>query len=103
VTRKEFGGTFGTSIVSITLVPWGGLRLSPFATVRIVWDIAPAPDDDEFGAMGGIIGRETELLAPNSTLSTTNPTCPDPGSNPGQQATNRLSYDTASVVSDLRI
>jgi hypothetical protein len=46
---------------------------------------------------------ETEVLGenlpPSAILSTTNPTCPDPGSNPVRRCvkpvTNRLSYGTA--------
>jgi hypothetical protein len=45
---------------------------------------------------------ETEVLRenlPSVTLYTTNPTCPDVGSNPsrrgGKPATNRLNYGTA--------
>jgi hypothetical protein len=40
-----------------------------------------------------------EKTRPNATLSTTNPTCPEPGSKPGRRggkpATNRLTYVTA--------
>jgi hypothetical protein len=50
------------------------------------------------------LAGETEVLGenlPQSTLSTTNPTWPDLGSNPGRRggkpATNRLSYGTAIV------
>jgi hypothetical protein len=49
------------------------------------------------------LAGETEVLGerscPSATLSTTNPTWPDPGSNPGRRggkpATNRLSYGVA--------
>jgi hypothetical protein len=45
------------------------------------------------------LAGETEVLNPSATLSTTNPTWPDPGSNPGRRggkpAINRLSYDAA--------
>jgi hypothetical protein len=41
-------------------------------------------------------------ICPSATLSTTNPTWPDPRSNPGSRggkpATNRLSYGVASKV-----
>jgi hypothetical protein len=47
---------------------------------------------------------ETEVLGenlPDATLSTTNPTLPDPGLNPGRRcgkpATNRLSYGATSL------
>jgi hypothetical protein len=43
--------------------------------------------------------KYSEKTRPSATFSTTNPTWPDPGSNPGRRggkpATNRLSYDTA--------
>jgi hypothetical protein len=44
---------------------------------------------------------ESELAGetcPNATLSTIKPTWPDPCSNPGPPATNRLSYGTAHVM-----
>jgi hypothetical protein len=43
-----------------------------------------------------------EKTCPSATLSTTNPTCPDPGSNPGRRGgkptTNRLSYGAATTI-----
>jgi hypothetical protein len=56
---------FQTLYIYIYLVPWGGVRLSPFGTSATIWPIVPAPDDDdddddddEGGAGGGIrIGR----------------------------------------------
>jgi hypothetical protein len=36
------------------LVSWGGVRLSPLGTSATNWPIAPAPDDDECGAVGGM-------------------------------------------------
>jgi hypothetical protein len=58
-----------------------GVGLSPLYC-GYFWPIVPAPDDI-------------------ATLSTTNPTWPDPGSNPGRRgekpATNRLSYGAALV------
>jgi hypothetical protein len=54
------------------------------------------------------LARETEVLGetcPSATLSTTNPTLPNPGSNPGRRggkpATNRLSYGAAFVIAYL--
>jgi hypothetical protein len=45
--------------------------------------------------------KYSEKTCPSATLSTTNTTWPDPGSNPGRHggkpATNRLSYGTASI------
>jgi hypothetical protein len=46
--------------------------------------------------------KYSEKTCPNATLSTTNPTWPDPGSNPGRRggkpATNRFSYGAALLV-----
>jgi hypothetical protein len=46
--------------------------------------------------------KYSEKTYSSATLSTTNPTWPDPGSNPGRRggkpATNRLSYGAASPV-----
>jgi hypothetical protein len=74
----------------------GGVQLGPLSTVATDWRIVPAPgvyDDGEFGGMK--LAGETETH-PSATLSTTNPTSLDPGSNPGPRggkpATNRLSY-----------
>jgi hypothetical protein len=64
-------------------------------------------DDDECGAVGGIrIGRGNhstrEKTCPSVTLSTTNPTSPGLGSNPGRRGgkpvINRLSYGTAKAL-----
>jgi hypothetical protein len=51
------------------------------------------------------LAGETEVLGenrPSATLSTTNTTWPDPGSNPGRRggkpATNRLSYGAAQAI-----
>jgi hypothetical protein len=45
--------------------------------------------------------KYSEKTCSSATLSTTNPTWPEPGSNPGRcggkVATNRLSYGAASV------
>jgi hypothetical protein len=59
--------------------------------------------EGDCGAIGGMkIDGETEVLGENLLqrhFVTTNPTCPDPGSNPGRRggkpATNRLSYGAA--------
>jgi hypothetical protein len=67
------------------------------------WPIVPAPDD-RWGWLWSNWWNEdwqgkpkySEKTGPSATLSTTNPTWPDPGSNPGRRggkpATNRLSY-----------
>jgi hypothetical protein len=52
------------------------------------------------------LAGETEVLGENEphAMSTTNPTCPDVGSNPGRRggkpATNRLSYGTATATAN---
>jgi hypothetical protein len=51
------------------------------------WPIVPAPDDDECGVVGGMLGC-------TATLSTTNPTCCDPGLRGGKPTNNRLKYGT---------
>jgi hypothetical protein len=64
-------------------------------------------DNGDCGAIGGPkFGRRNQSTrrrpAPSATLSTTNPTWPDPSSNPGRRcgkpATNHFSYDTAYLV-----
>jgi hypothetical protein len=53
-----------------------------------------------------IVGKPkySEKTCPSATLSTTNPTWPEPGSNPGRRggkpANNRLSYGTV-LTSDI--
>jgi hypothetical protein len=47
-------------------------------------------DYDECGAVGRMLGRESEVLylekiRPGTAFSTTNPTCPNSGSNPGRR------------------
>jgi hypothetical protein len=56
--------------------------------------------EGDCGATGGMkIRTGNRSTCPSATLSTTNPTCPDPGSKPGRRggkpATNRLSYGAA--------
>jgi hypothetical protein len=67
-------------------------------------------DDDECGAINGMIGRRkpkyTDKTCPSAALSTTNPTQLDPCSNPGRRcgkpATNRLSFGAAKHKLDKR-
>jgi hypothetical protein len=73
------------------------------------WPIVPAPDD-RWGWLWSNWWNEdwqgktkySEKTCPSATLSTTNPTWPDPGSNQGRRcgktATNRLSYGAANPV-----
>jgi hypothetical protein len=70
------------------------------------WPIVPAPDD-RWGWLWSNWWNEywqgkpkySQKTCPSATLSTTNPTWPDPGSNAGRRggkpATNRLSYGAA--------
>jgi hypothetical protein len=81
------------------------VRLSPLGALAINWPIVTAPDERWW--MWSSLWNEnlqgklkySENTCPNATLSTTNPTWPDPGSNPGRRggklATNRLSYGMA--------
>jgi hypothetical protein len=74
------------------------------------WPIVPAPDD-RWGWLWSNWWNEkrqgkpkySEKTCPKATLSTTNHTWPDPGSNPGPRggkpATNRLSYGAALYCS----
>jgi hypothetical protein len=48
-----------------------------------------------------VLAGETEVLGenlPDASLSTTNPTWPDPGRRCGKPATHRLSYDAATAL-----
>jgi hypothetical protein len=86
---------------------WGGVWLSPLGTSATNWPIVPAPDDGWWvwssrwneNWQGRL--KYSEKTCPSATLSTTNPTWPDSGSNPGRRngnpATNRLSYGAARV------
>jgi hypothetical protein len=81
-----------------------GVRLSPLGTAATVWSIVPAPCDrwlwrNRWNANWEGKPKYSEKTCPSATLSITNPTWPDPGSNSGRRvgkpATNRLSYYTA--------
>jgi hypothetical protein len=80
-------------------------KLSPLGTSAIYWPIIASPGDCEDGEFGGVkISRRTEAVRENlaqPTMSTTNPTWPDPGANPGRRcgkpATNRLNYGAAKL------
>jgi hypothetical protein len=88
-----------------SLVSWGGVRLSPLGTSATNWPIVPAQDDrwwvwsSRWNENCQEKPKYTEKTYPSATLSTTNPTWPDLGSNRGRRggkpATNRLSYGTA--------
>jgi hypothetical protein len=76
-----------------------GVRLSPLDTAATVWPIVPTPDDRWWLWSNQWNANWQGKPCPSATLSTTNPTWPDPDSNPGcrggKPATNRLSYGTA--------
>jgi hypothetical protein len=87
---------------SFLLVSWCGVRLSPLGTSAT---IVAAPHDrwwvwssrrNEIWQGNRIYSEKT---CPSATVSTTNPTWPELGSNPGRRGgkpeTNRLSYDAA--------
>jgi hypothetical protein len=93
-------------MIIIIIIIISVVRLSPVGTAATIGLLYQSQmmDDGDCGEIGGKLAGETEVLGENllnATLSTTNPTWPDPGSNPGRHggkpATNRLSYDTAST------
>jgi hypothetical protein len=83
---------------------WGGTKSTRYC--GHLWPIVQAPDD-RWGWLWSNWWNEdwqgkpkySEKTCPSATLSTTNPTWPDLGSNPGRRggkpATNRLSYGAA--------
>jgi hypothetical protein len=89
----------------IILVSWGGVRLSPLGTSATNWPIAPGPENrwwvwsSRWNENWQGKPKYSEKTCPSTTLSTTNPTWPDLGSNPGRRggksSTNHLSYYTA--------
>jgi hypothetical protein len=99
--------------VSFFLVSWDGVRLSPLGTSATNSPTVPAPRDKWWWWMWSTRWNEnwqgklkySEKICPSATLSTTNPTWPDLGANPGPRggktATNRLSYGTAMHVLSL--
>jgi hypothetical protein len=85
------------------------VRLSPLGTASSVWPIVPDPDDRWWWMWSSRWNENwqgkpkySEKTCPGETLSTTNPTSPDLGSNPGHRcgkpATNRLRYVTTSSL-----
>jgi hypothetical protein len=88
-----------------TIIIASGVGLSPLYCGHF-WPIVLAPDD-RLGWLWSNWWDEdwqgkpkyAEKTRPSATLSTTNPTWSDPGSNPGRRggnpATNRLSYGAA--------
>jgi hypothetical protein len=90
-----------------------GAGLSPLYCGNF-WPIVPAPDD-RWGWLWSNWWKEdwqgkpkySEKTCLSATLSTTNPTWTDPGSNPGRRggnpATNRLSYGAAPYQSKIHL
>jgi hypothetical protein len=57
--------TLCTYVQSCFLISWGGVRLSLLSTSATNWPIAPAPNDDDCGAVGGMrIGRGNRSCPP---------------------------------------
>jgi hypothetical protein len=88
-------------------VSWDGVELSPLL-LRPLSGLLYQPqmmNYDECGAVCGMLGRGKpkycEKICPSAALSTTNPTWPDPDSNPGRhggkQATNCLRFCMAWI------
>jgi hypothetical protein len=84
------------------------VRLSSLGTAATVWPNVPAPDDrwwwwwlwsNWWNANWHGKPKYSKKTLPSDSLSTINPTWPDPDSNPGRRcgkpATNRLSYGAA--------
>jgi hypothetical protein len=90
------------------LISWDGVRLSPLCTSSTNRPILPPPGDRRWVWRSGWNKnwqerpKYPEKTFSSATLSATNPTWPELGSNPGlrrgKPASNRLSYGTASCV-----
>jgi hypothetical protein len=77
--------TSGMVLSLAFLVSWGGVRLSPFGTLVTNWPIVPAPDDRWWRMWSRRWNDNWQKTCPSATLSTTNPTWLDLGSNPGHR------------------
>jgi hypothetical protein len=99
---------FRPTLLGLTfyVVSWGGVRLSPLGKSGTIWPIVPAPDAISWWVWSSRWNENrqekpkySEKTWQSATLSTTNLTWPDMGSNPGhgggKRATNRLGYGTA--------
>jgi hypothetical protein len=87
-----------------------GVRLSPLATAATVWPTVPAPDDiwwwlwsNRWNANWQGKLKYSDKTCPTVTLSTTNPTWSDPGSNPsrhdGKSASNlKVWHDVTTYI-----
>jgi hypothetical protein len=90
------------------------VRLSPLGTAATNWPIVPALDDkwwwlwsSQWNANWLWKPKYSEKTCPSATLSTTNPTWPDPNANPGHRGgkpeTNRFSHGAAFPARSLPI
>jgi hypothetical protein len=107
-------GEYLDVIGNIYFIILSGVRVSPLGTAVTIWPIVPAPEDrwwwmwsSRWNANWQGKPKYSEKTCPSATLSTTNPTWPDAGSNPGRcagkPATNRPSYGTVLIGSNRRI
>jgi hypothetical protein len=102
--KSDLPNTYNIYLKEDFLVSWGGVRLSPLSTSATNWPIVPAPDDrwwvwrSQWNENFQGKPNYSEKTCPCPTLSTTNPTWPELGSNPGcrggKPATNRLRHGT---------
>jgi hypothetical protein len=104
--RLSYPGSYENEVMRylVFLSSCGGVRLNPLGTSATSWPVVPTPDDTwVWSTWWNDNWQETpkysEETCPSTTLSTTNPTWLDLGSNPGRHsrkpATNRLSCGTA--------
>jgi hypothetical protein len=113
-TSRGHAGYFtDNGVYSPIIIIVSGVGLSPLYCGHF-WPIVPAPDDG-WGWLWSNWWNEdwqgkpkySEKICPSATLSTTNATWPDPGSNPGRlgwnPATNRLSYGAACTVFNIYV
>jgi hypothetical protein len=96
---------FPVRFLFLLLASWGGVGLSPLSTLATNWPIVPAPDDrwawnSWWNENWQRISKYFKKTCPSATLSTTNPTWPGLGWNPGchggKLVTKSLSYGMVS-------
>jgi hypothetical protein len=84
-------------------VSWDGVRLSPLSTSATIWSNVPSPDDgwwvwsNRWNENWRRENRNTRRK--NATLSLTNPTWPDPGSNPYRTLTVKCHVHCILLIS----
>jgi hypothetical protein len=104
--RKMLFRFVSVTYIFFFLVFWVRVRLSLLGTSATNWPIVPAPDNrwrvwtSRWNENCKGKPKYSEKICPSATLSTTNPTSPDVGLNPGNRSgkstNNRLSYSMAS-------